>query len=50
MFQSQELCNVEKDGTAIMHDEVQVMLPLSTPWRRIGGIAPRIPNIGSRYR
>jgi hypothetical protein len=26
MFQPQELCNVEKDGTAIMNGKVQVMV------------------------
>jgi hypothetical protein len=31
MFQPQELCNVEKDGTAIIDGEVQVMSPLCAP-------------------
>ena len=37
MFQPQELCNVQKDGAAIMNGEVQVMLPpvhvMKTEWR-----------------
>jgi len=37
IFQPQELCNVKKDGTAIMNDEAQVMLPpvhvMNSEWR-----------------
>ena len=37
MFQPQDLCNVQKDGTAIMNGEVQVMLPpmhaMKAEWR-----------------
>jgi hypothetical protein len=48
IFQPQELCNAEKDGTAIIDGEVQVMSPLCTLRRRSGGIAPRFLNLGGR--
>jgi hypothetical protein len=48
MFQPQELRNVQKDGTAIMNGELQVILSLYTSWRRSGGLAPRILKLGSR--